>query len=70
MAKVNKFLILILIITLNASCQMKNKYEWQSYTCQSLQQYKGNENIYSVEFVRGDILTSRSSNSSKNQKYY
>ena len=57
MAKVNKFLILILIITLNASCQMKDKYEWQSYTCQPLQQYKGNENIYSVEFVRGDILT-------------
>ena len=36
---------------------MKDKYEWQSYTCQPLQQYKGNENIYSVEFVRGDILT-------------
>lgn len=55
MTKINRFLIL-LVITLNASCQMKN-YEWQSYTCQPLQEYKGNENIYCVEFIRGDILT-------------
>jgi hypothetical protein len=34
-----------------------NNYEWQSYTCQPLREYKGNENIYCVEFVRGDILT-------------
>lgn len=56
MDKVNKFLVL-LIITLNASCQMKNKYEWESYTCQPSQQFKENENIYCVEFVQGDILT-------------
>jgi len=37
---------------------MKNKYEWQSYTCQpSIGLINGNENIYRVEFVRGDILT-------------
>lgn len=36
---------------------MRNKYEWQSYNCQPSQQYKSNENIYRVEFVRGDILT-------------
>ena len=35
---------------------MKN-YEWQSYTCQPLEEYKGNENIYCVEFLRGNILT-------------
>ncbi|MEZ0128754.1 DUF2931 family protein [Flavobacterium sp. LBUM151] len=56
MDKINKFLVL-LIITLNASCQMKNKYEWESYTCQPSQDYKGNENIYRVEFAKGDILT-------------
>jgi hypothetical protein len=57
MDKINKFFI-VLIITLNASCQMKNKYEWQSYTCQpSIGLINGNENIYRVEFVRGDILT-------------
>lgn len=55
MDKLNKVLI-FLIITLNASCQMRNKYEWQSYTCQPRQQHNGNENIYCVEFVRGDIL--------------
>jgi hypothetical protein len=56
MDKINKFLLL-LIITLNASCQMRTKYEWQSYTCQPSQQHNDNENIYRVEFVRGDILT-------------
>ncbi|MEP6804394.1 MAG: hypothetical protein ABI892_07720, partial [Flavobacterium sp.] len=35
---------------------MRNKYEWQSYTCQPSQQHKSNENIYRVEFVRGDII--------------
>jgi len=55
MDKFNKVLI-FLIITLNASCQMRNKYEWQSYTCQPRQQYKSNENIYRVEFVKRDIL--------------
>lgn len=55
MDKMKQFLI-VLIITLNASCQMK-KYKWESYTCQPSQEYKGNENIYRVEFVRGDILT-------------
>ncbi|WP_317048063.1 DUF2931 family protein, partial [Flavobacterium sp. HTF] len=44
------------IITLNASCQMK-KYEWESYTCQPSQEYKENENIYRVEFLKGDIIT-------------
>jgi len=34
-----------------------NNYEWQSYTCQPSQQHENNENIYRVEFVRGDILT-------------
>ena len=56
MDKINKFLIL-LVITLNASCQMSNKYEWESYTCQPLLSVKGNENLYCVEFVQGDILT-------------
>ena len=56
MDKFNKVLI-FLIITLNASCQMKNKYEWESYTCQPSQQFKKNENIYRVEFARGYILT-------------
>ncbi|WP_255463046.1 DUF2931 family protein [Flavobacterium sp. LPB0248] len=35
---------------------MRNRYEWQSYTCQPRQKHKDNENIYRVEFVRGDIL--------------
>jgi hypothetical protein len=52
-----KTVLFLLIITLNASCQMKNKYEWQSYTCQPSQRHNQNENIYRVEFVRGDILT-------------
>lgn len=56
MGKLNKILIL-LIITINASCQMNTKYEWQSYTCQPSQKHNRNENIYRVEFVRGDILT-------------
>ncbi|QLC66166.1 DUF2931 family protein [Flavobacterium sp. LPB0248] len=55
MDKLNKVLI-FLIITLNVSCQMRNRYEWQSYTCQPRQKHKDNENIYRVEFVRGDIL--------------
>ena len=36
---------------------MRNKYEWQSYTCQPSQHHNDNINIYRVEFVRGDILT-------------
>ena len=56
MDKIYKILVLVLI-SLNASCQMGNNYEWQSYTCQPRQQFKENENIYRVEFVRGDILT-------------
>ena len=36
---------------------MRNTYEWDSYTCQPLLSVKENENVYCVEFVRGDILT-------------
>ncbi|HSD13895.1 MAG TPA: DUF2931 family protein [Flavobacterium sp.] len=36
---------------------MKNKYEWESYTCQPPLAVKGNQNLYRVEFVRGDIIT-------------
>ncbi|MDN3672796.1 DUF2931 family protein [Flavobacterium branchiarum] len=37
---------------------MKNRYEWQSATCQpTIGMVNGNENIYGVEFVRGDIIT-------------
>ncbi|WP_243636351.1 hypothetical protein [Flavobacterium aquariorum] len=36
---------------------MKNKYEWQSTACQPQLSVKGNENVYCVEFVRGDIIT-------------
>nr|MBU3858761.1 DUF2931 family protein [Flavobacterium sp. MC2016-06] len=55
MDKLNKVL-LVLIITLNTSCQMRNNYEWQSYTCQPSQRHNDNINIYRVEFVKGDIL--------------
>ncbi|PAM91704.1 hypothetical protein B4N84_27220 [Flavobacterium sp. IR1] len=57
MAKINTYLILLLLITLNTNCQMKDKYEWQSAACQPSQEYKGNENLYRVEFSRGDIIT-------------
>lgn len=53
-------IVLLIIVSLNASCQMKNKYkyEWNTYTCQpSVEKINGNENIYRVEFVRGDIIT-------------
>jgi hypothetical protein len=51
-------IVVLIIVSLNASCQMKNKYEWESYTCQpSIEKINGNENIYRVEFVRGDIIT-------------
>lgn len=36
---------------------MRNTYEWDSYTCQPSQQHNDNENIYRVEFIRGNILT-------------
>ncbi|SHF95014.1 DUF2931 family protein [Flavobacterium johnsoniae] len=55
MNKITRILIFFIII-LNTSCNINN-YEWQSSTCQPLREYKGNENIYCVEFVRGDILT-------------
>ena len=50
-------IVVLVIVSLNASCQMKNNYEWDSYTCQPRLSVKGNENVYCVEFVRGDIIT-------------
>jgi len=57
-------IIALILISLNASCQMGNNYEWQSYTCQPLLSVKGNENVYCVEFVQGDILTLEGNNAS------
>ena len=63
MDKFYKIVILLIIAALltvigfNVRHLMKNKYEWQSYTCQPQLSVKGNENVYCVEFVRGDIIT-------------
>ena len=63
MNKFSKIVILLILAALlikigfNVHHLIKTKYEWQSTACQPQLFVKGNENVYCVEFVRGDIIT-------------